>query len=249
MIMLRLFDDKSDLYASARPSYPAPLYEFIVGQCFETKRAWDCACGNGQSAISLVDFFNYVDATDVSANQIKNAFNHPKVGYFVCPSEHTPFEENAFDLVCVAQALHWMDYDRFWPEVKRVLKPGGVFSAWGYCWTTIDTEIDAIIQKTFLDVIAPYWADQNRLLWNHYRDLNIPFRMIETSDFEMNMFWDLDQFLAYLYTWSATKRCVDAVGQGFLDEVYRQVLAVWGNPRERKNVRIDFFCIIGRNEI
>ena len=72
--------------------------------------------------------------------------------------------------------------------------------------------------------------------------------MIETPNFKMNMYWDLNQFLAYLYTWSATKRCIDAVGEGFLNEIYRQVLAVWGNPRERRDVKTDFFCIVGRNE-
>jgi ubiquinone/menaquinone biosynthesis C-methylase UbiE len=45
-------------------------------------------------------------------------------------AESTTFIDESFDAVCVAQALHWFDYELFWPEVQRVLKPSGVFAAW-----------------------------------------------------------------------------------------------------------------------
>ena len=197
--------------------------------------------------MDLTRFFDDVRTTDVSFNQIENAFKHPKVRYSVCSSESTPFAENTFDLVCVAQALHWLDFGRFWPEVKRVLKPGGVFAAWGYSWMTVDGEIDLVVQETFLDVIAPYWAVQNKLLWNCYRDVKLPFRIIRTPDFEMKMRWDLEQLFAYLHTWSATKRCIDARGEGFFRYAQRRVLSVWGSPSECKDVELDFCCIVGRN--
>ena len=245
--MSYLFDDGSSFYASARPRYPAELYAFLAGLCPETECAWDCACGSGQAATDLTRFFGDVRATDVSLNQIENAFKHPQVRYTVCPSESTPFAENTFDLVCVAQALHWLDFGRFWPEVERVLKPGGVFAAWGYSWMSVDADIDLALRETFLDVIAPYWAEQNKLLWNHYRDVALPFRAIPTPDFEMKMRWDIEQLFAYLHTWSATKRCVETTGENF-SEAYDQVLSVWGNPYERKDVALDFCCVVGRNE-
>lgn len=246
--MSRLFDDGSSFYASARPSYPAELYKFLGSLCSETKCVWDCACGSGQAATDLTRFFGDVRATDVSLNQIENAFKHPKVRYTVCPSESTPFAENTFDMVCVAQALHWLDFDRFWPEVKRVLKPGGVFAAWGYSWMSVNAAIDLVLREAFLDVIAPYWAEQNKLLWNHYQAVALPFRTIQTPDFEMKMRWDLEQLFAYLHTWSATKRCVEATGEDFFNEAYDQAFSVWGNPRERKDVALDFCCVVGRNE-
>lgn len=245
--MSHLFDRGSDVYASARPRYPAELYSFLASLCRETECAWDCACGNGQAALSLAAFFSRVHATDLSPNQIENAFANRNVQYLVCPSEKTPFADNTFDLVCVAQALHWMDFDRFWPEVVRVLKPGGIFSAWGYSWASIDAQLDAVISTSFLEVISPYWAEQNKLLWNHYRDVTLPFAPLATPTFEMKAHWSLHQFFAYLRTWSATKRCVDVLGEDFLSEAYSQVSAVWPDPEERREVKLDFGCVVGRN--
>ncbi len=243
-----LFNDKSDSYASARLGYPPELFEFLVSQCMKTKSAWDCACGNGQAAVSLAGHFDEVQATDVSPNQIKNAFDHPKINYSVCPSEATPFPKASFDLVCVAQALHWMKHDQFFCEVKRVLKPGGIFSAWGYCWPNINSEVDKVVEKSFLDVVKPYWAEQNKLLWNHYRDLDIPFEIIEAPVFPMKTCWDLNRFFAYLRTWSSTRRCMAALGESFFEEAYRQVSSVWGEPDESKEVEMDFCFVAGRYE-
>ena len=249
MNYLDLFNDKSELYAEARPTYPQDLYAFLVENCRETENAWDCACGNGQSAITSVEHFSHVNATDVSPNQIAHAFEHPRITYAVCPSEKTPFDAATFDLVCIAQALHWMEYEAFWAEVKRVLKPGGIFAAWGYSWTTINAEIDAVVQIYLLDVIEPYWATQNKLLWNHYRDVPVPFHMLETPTFVMREMWDLRQLITYFHTWSATRRCIDALGEGFFNELYRQLLKVWGNAGESKEIDFDFCCVVGQHKL
>ena len=31
---------------------------------------------------------------------------------------------------CAAQAAHWFNWDKFWPEVARVLSKDGTFAAW-----------------------------------------------------------------------------------------------------------------------
>jgi len=242
-----LFDDKSELYAQARPSYPPALYRFLAAQCHVTERAWDCACGSGQSAVDLIHYFNRVDATDVSPNQIAHALRHPCIAYAVSPSERTAFAAGRFDLICVAQALHWMRFDAFWPEVKRVLKPGGVFAAWGYSWTRIEPEIDRRIQTYLLDVIAPYWAKQNQLLWNQYRDVALPFEPIERPDFVMETEWTLGELMAYLHTWSSTRRCIATIGDGFFDTLAEQVAQVWGDPAQGRRVAFDFCCMAGRH--
>ncbi|MEM7738949.1 MAG: class I SAM-dependent methyltransferase [Deinococcota bacterium] len=244
-----LFDTKSDLYARARPTYPETLYTFLAEQCTTHQLAWDCACGNGQSAINLINHFDHVNATDVSANQIANAFTHPNITYSVCPSEQTPFKSQIFDAVCIAQALHWMDFDRFWPEVQRVLKPDGIFAAWGYTWTKLTPEIDAIVQTALLDVIKPYWAPQNKLLWDHYQDVSIPFELIDTPEFTMRTAWTLAEFVAYLHTWSSTRRCMDTINDNFFDALYQQLAGVWGDAEQRKTVSFEFCCLVGRNTI
>ena len=36
------------------------------------------------------------------------------------------------DLAVAGQAAHWFDYSRAWPELSRVVKPGGSLAFWGY---------------------------------------------------------------------------------------------------------------------
>lgn len=166
-----LFDQGSAAYASARPHYPDALYRHLAGLCGQRRRAWDCACGTGQAALGLAQYFGEVLASDTSTQQIEHATLHPGIRYSVQDAEATDYPAAAFDLACVAQAWHWFDHPRFNRELLRVLRPGGVFAAWGYSWFSIEAGIDAAIDEEYLRPIRPYWAGRNRLLWNAYRDL------------------------------------------------------------------------------
>lgn len=94
------------------------------------------------------------------------------------------------------------------------------------------------MQNAFLDFTEPRWAEQNNLLWRHYKELEIPFKRTETPNFEITVDWDLNQLFAYLHSWSATRRCVDTIGESFFDEAYNRVLSVWGNANEHKRIEI-----------
>ena len=244
-----LFDTQSEIYAQSRPQYPQALYDHLVGLCQEKRMAWDCACGNGQVAVDLANYFQRVYATDVSQEQINNAIKKSRIRYDVGLAEATPFNDNVFDLVCVAQALHWLDFHKFWPEVKRVLKNGGIFAAWGYSFFTIEKRIQQVIETTFFDTIQPYWPDRNRLLWDHYRDVPFPFEKMSTPNIPLVMVWTLDELFAYLLSWSPTQRCIADQGDGFLRVVYQEMNQVWGDPNTKQAIEMDFCLVVGRNEI
>lgn len=224
----RLFDEKSDIYAKSRPHYPKELFQFLHSLCSEHNAVWDAACGNGQASVDLADFFKEVYATDVSEQQIKHAQPKSNIHYSVQQSEKTNFPDQFFDMVCVAEALHWFDHDQFWREVKRVLKPHGVIAVWGYSWFNIEPEIDSVIKTDFLDIIAPYWPKQAQLLWNHYQDIPMPFSPINAPELVMEMEWTLDQVFMFLHSWSATRRCMDDIGDAFFHQAYDKVKALWG---------------------
>ncbi|MEQ9448197.1 MAG: class I SAM-dependent methyltransferase, partial [Rhodospirillaceae bacterium] len=227
-----LFSDKSDLYAAARPQNPAELFEFIASVTERKGKAWDCATGNGQAAIGLANHFQHVEASDVSADQISNAFPHQRIRYSVQPAERTTFDESAFDLVNVAQALHWFDLRTFWTEVRRVLKPGGIFVAYCYAWSNVSPEIDEAVETHVRDPIREYWAPNNRLCWNGYGDIDFPFDKEETPVFEIKNHWNFDQFMNYLHTWSAVRRRMQEADESFFEAARKQVLEAWGRPDE-----------------
>lgn len=241
-----LFEDKAELYASARPQYPKALYEFLAAQVEEAGSAWDAACGNGQAAVDLARYFSLVEASDVSEAQIANAIAKPNIHYRVCRSENTEFADDQFDLVCVAQALHWFEHDEFWPEIARVLKPGGVFAVWGYNWPRLDAPLNTHLQETLFNPIEGYWAAQNQLIWNYYTDLNIPFTQLETPPFSMTVEWDLTQFYAFLHTMSATRRCMDVEGDDFFLASFEGAKSIWGDAASRKQISFDFFLLAYR---
>lgn len=208
--------------------------------------AWDCACGNGQAAENLAQIFDRVIASDISEQQIENAKKIDNVEFTVCTAEQTDFPDDSFDLICVAQALHWFNFELFWSEIRRVLKPNGIFSAWGYTWPSISPELDSIFQKLILDVIEPYWAPQNRLLWNHYEEISFPFEEVESPNFTMEVNWNLNEFFDFIHTYSATRRCMEKQGTKFFETAFDTIAQYWGETEFKRVVSLDFVFYAGQ---
>jgi SAM-dependent methyltransferase len=202
------FAQRSDEYAQVRPRYPRALFDWIRENAAGRDAAWDCATGNGQAAVDLAPSFKTVQATDVSSEQISQGLASPNIVYSKQPAEQTDFPAQSFDLVTVAQALHWFDYAKFWPEVARVAKPGALFCTWGYAWFDCDPEVLQNLVLPLRELVAPFWAQNNRILWDRYRDEDIalPFDRIAVPQFVIDVSWTVDQLIAYMQTWSAYKR-------------------------------------------
>src|SRR5215218_2558188 len=126
------FSKQSQLYAQYRPKYPEQIYAYLASIAPSRSLAWDCGTGNGQAAIGLAKYFDKVFATDASAEQISRAYAHPRVEYHVESAEHVSLDDSTADLVTVAVAIHWFNFDEFYGAVKRVLKSNGVLAAWTY---------------------------------------------------------------------------------------------------------------------
>jgi len=239
------FDDKAALYAAARPSYPPELFAYLASLTQDHTAAWDCATGNGQAALGLAQHFTRVDATDVSENQLANAFTHPQIKYAVHPAEGVPFEDNTFDLINVAQALHWFDFETFWPEVKRVAKPGAMFACYCYAWTTLDPNIDRLVESLIKDKVQSHWAPNNQMCWTGYANVDFPFDPLAAPKFELRNTWSVEQFLDYMHTWSAVRRCMAAEGEGFFNHASQEIKKAWG-PEKLREAVTPLFLVVGK---
>lgn len=116
------FSDTAGRYAAVRPTYPTALFEFLAELTPARRCAWDCGTGNGQAAAGLAKFFDSVEASDASSEQIRYARPCAGVRYRVAPAEDSGLPERSVDLISVAQALHWFDLQRFYLEVSRVAR-------------------------------------------------------------------------------------------------------------------------------
>ena len=238
------FSEKSAGYAQARPTYPDELFRLLAGWAPGVDRAWDCATGNGQAAIGLARHFRQVEATDASAEQIANAVPTDRVTYSVQPAERTSFPDASFDAVSVAQALHWFDFDRFNAEVRRVLKPRGVILVTSYGWSHVSPAFDADLKRVVLDPIRPHWPPQNAHIFAGYRDIPFPYERIEMPPLQIELRWSFAQLVAYIGTWSATRRLLQSDPQ-FLERAAAQLAPAWGAERER-TVIMPLLTLCGR---
>jgi ubiquinone/menaquinone biosynthesis C-methylase UbiE len=240
------FSHASDQYAKNRPRYPEELFSYLSDLCPKHDRAWDCATGNGQAAISLANHFTRVEATDISAEQIEHGHPHPQVRYSISPAEHTSFPASSFDLITVATAFHWFDQQAFFQEVDRTLKPGGVLAIWSYSFFKIEPEIDARIAKEFLNPIDRFWADGNRQMFNGYQDAVFPLEEIQPPEFSMQIDWTLEQLSGFLYTWSAVKRFIMELGHDPVSKLQTTLTPLWSDSQSTKTVRMPVFLRVGR---
>jgi SAM-dependent methyltransferase len=246
MAFLDHFSDAAGLYATIRPRYPRRLFEFIATAAPATERAWDCATGNGQAALGLAENFAEVEATDASAEQIAHALPAARVHYTVQPAEHTDFPDGHFDAVCVAQALHWFDASAFFHEARRVLRPRGVLVVSGYNWFRVDPDFDAAFADCVLAPIHASWPVQNALVWNDYRDIALPFPRIETPELTLEAEWRFDELLAFVHSWSGTRRHIANHGPGFFDHAETELAPLWGARDAPRTVRMPLTLIACR---
>ncbi len=223
-------------YARARPSYPPELFAWLKRQCSGHDLAWDCGTGNGQAAVALAGHFGRVHASDLSAEQIAQAAPDPRIDYRAAPAEASGLSDACCDLVTVAQALHWFCGDDFYAEVRRVLKPGGVFAAWTYTLLRGEPGLNALVEDFYRNTIGPWWPPERRWVDLGYREMPFPFAEIAAPEFEIRLEWTLDDLLAYLRTWSATQRYIRERGVDPGVELATRLRNVWPDAQARKPI-------------
>ncbi len=146
-------------------------------------------------------------------------------------AEKTDFQDNTFDLITVAQALHWFDLNAFFREVKRVAKPGAILAVWGYGLVRFNPDIDGLLDQFYREKVGCYWDFDRHHVEEGYCTIEMPFEPIQLADmFEMTVSWSMQDFLGYLNSWSAVQNYRDQNGgTNPVDELADQLKTVWRN--------------------
>ena len=202
------FSTQANSYSKYRPYYPPAMIEYIVSFVSNNNSALDVATGNGQVAGELAQYFKQVYATDISEKQLENAIQADNILYKNERAEHTSFGDSQFDLITVAQAIHWFDFDAFYKEVYRILKPDGVFAVLGYGLFTAEGEVGKLLKHFYEDITGPYWDAERRYLDENYTTIPFPFEEMETKQFVNEFTWTFEQLTGYLETWSAVQHYI-----------------------------------------
>jgi SAM-dependent methyltransferase len=240
------FSGHASAYARYRPDYPAELFTYLASLTPRREVALDCATGSGQAAIGLAKHFSLVVASDGSVSQLQSAERHPHVAYVGNLAEQPALRGGTVDLVVAAQAAHWFDHERFYAEVKRVLRADGALALWTYGLAYIEPRIDAIVHHFYSDVVGAYWPPERRWVESAYRDLPFPLREVEAPPFQLNLEWDLDSLIGYLGTWSAVQRYKRAIGEDPLPALRAEIAPYWPTPMAMKRVTWPLHLRVGR---
>jgi SAM-dependent methyltransferase len=121
------FGSAARLYDSIRPAYPAEAVTWALGPAPLT--VLDLGAGTGLLTGVLAGAGHEVIAVEPD-DQMRAvaAANHPAARVLAGSAEAIPLPDASVDAVVVGQAYHWFTPDQALPEIRRVLRSGGVFT-------------------------------------------------------------------------------------------------------------------------
>ncbi|KAL1956119.1 hypothetical protein VTO42DRAFT_7638 [Malbranchea cinnamomea] len=127
-------------YATFRPAYPPSLYARVLAYHKGSRQICvDLGCGHGVVARAFSGEFDKVYGVDPSAGMIAQAkalttsAAEKNVEFVQTSAESLSFlPDQSVDLAVSGEAAHYFDYQRLFPELCRVMKPGGTLAFWAY---------------------------------------------------------------------------------------------------------------------
>jgi ubiquinone/menaquinone biosynthesis C-methylase UbiE len=129
--------DSNHVARAISPIYLAPyLYyeQCILRYVSPDHHALELGCGTGLHTYSLIQAGARVVAVDISVHSLRLLLQRIDIGRtdavvdaVVADMESLPFEADSFDVVTAAGSLSYGESDRVDAEIRRVLRPGGIF--------------------------------------------------------------------------------------------------------------------------
>jgi methyltransferase family protein len=243
-----LFSQQAALYAKYRPSYPSALINYVLSFVNKKQHAWDCATGNGQAALLYAGYFEKVFATDTSEKQIAQATPHPKIIYSLSEAEKTSFADNSFDLITVAQAYHWFQFDAFFKEANRVGRNDCTIAVWGYgLAVAADEKINELVKIFYIDIVGKYWDAERKYVDERYETIPFGFKRLPSASFSIDVEWDIDELFGYFNTWSSVQHFIKKNGHNPTDGMADEIKSVW-RDKKKKSFSFPIFLLMGRIE-
>lgn len=172
----------------------------------------------------LSEHFSNVVATDISEQQLSKAEKKNNITYSISDSTHVELESGTADLVTVAQAVHWFNFENFYHEVRRVLKPNGILALIGYGVMRSDAATDKIIQEFYHTTMGPYWDKERKLIDEAYVNIPFPLHEVHLKNYSMKYTWTIDQLIGYFSTWSALQHYRKQTGEDPLPKLREEFI-------------------------
>jgi SAM-dependent methyltransferase len=123
-------------YANARPAVHVHIIDRLrdwLGLDGPVDVALDIGCGAGLSTLALRRDARLLIGLDPSEPMVRQARAvAPTACFMTAAAESLPVGDRSIDLMTAAGSLNWVDLARFFPEVRRVLKPSGALAIYDF---------------------------------------------------------------------------------------------------------------------
>lgn len=152
------FGRTSRCYAEFRDIYPKSMYEKIIsfGIGKKGQKILDLGSGTAVLPVNMYDTGAVFTAADISENQILFGRQIAKdrgmdnISFKVCSAEDTGFPDNTFDAVTAVQCFQYFGAEKAAEEIRRILKPGGLFCKIFMDWLPFEDEKILEMEKLVL---------------------------------------------------------------------------------------------------
>jgi ubiquinone/menaquinone biosynthesis C-methylase UbiE len=251
-------EGQARMYAEFRPVYPDSQVLDILNHVPATGRRkyLDVACGSGQLTMKLSQHFERSIGLDRSTEQLSQ-LSASNIETLAGSAFDFPVDTGAVDLVTVGQGLHWLlPYDKFFDEVNRVLRPGGIFAAVGYAFPSlVHSEAQKHLDHFYFDILGSrlspgtpgcMWETNRPTVDNQYADIPFPWDdSLEKMEYTEKVPMKFQNYLNYLRTLSAYRAMISRGEPDPLSDLEARIKALLGDV-DTLEVLITFFTVIVR---
>jgi SAM-dependent methyltransferase len=147
-----------------------------------------------------------------------------------------------------ATAIHWFDLERFYMEVGRVIRPGGVLAAWTYHVAHVAPPLDRILWPFYRDVVGQHFAAGARMVDSRYGDLTLPGKAISSPAFRVSVRWSADEVLRFVRTWSGVQSYMAATKMDPVAGIATAIRDAFGGENSVQEVSWPLYIRAARQE-
>ena len=141
-------------YAAHRAGYAPELASLILGWAAAERRCSikglegvDLGAGTGIWSRQMAALGIHLVAVEPNDAMRAQGQAHPDsqgLRWVAASAESTGLPDRSCDVVTMASALHWTDFEKTMAEVQRILRPGGLFAA---LWNTREVTSDPLLRE------------------------------------------------------------------------------------------------------